>query len=367
MHRTPSGATFFQTYVVIVLCGMVTTIPSGVSIVNPLPEPLVEQTDSSVGSAITVAFPSPPSSVEDEGVDAAEEIGPDIIVVNQPNHSVELEYASSSDQKASNELDRAYLVETATPGWTITLQGPELAIGRLHPEFVHRLAGAIREAKDAGLSAVGIFSAYRPPAFGVGGFSDKFNSLHTYGLAVDMTGIGGPGSADAKLWYEIAARHGVVCPYGFANHVEWNHCQPTRLKIIVAQNPLRETVTANGPIDLGNMFQTGNSYIESAEEVLANSSSSTGPEASSEREKNAPRLSEQMNGLASGNSIGSMRIAKIGHFSREERTETLGDHPSWRRHLHHPSIKSCGTDAATKTQGAHPRQALTCVPRHHTG
>jgi hypothetical protein len=46
----------------------------------------------------------------------------------------------------------------------------------------------------------GVFSAYRPPAFGVGGFSDKFNSLHTYGLAVDMRGIGTPGSAEAELW-----------------------------------------------------------------------------------------------------------------------------------------------------------------------
>jgi hypothetical protein len=41
--------------------------------------------------------------------------------------------------------------------------------------------------------------AYRPPAFGVGGFSDKFNSLHTYGLAVDMRGIGRPGSRSAVV------------------------------------------------------------------------------------------------------------------------------------------------------------------------
>src|SRR5829696_7142454 len=35
---------------------------------------------------------------------------------------------------------RAYLIETARPGDTMTRQGPELAIGRLHPEFVIRLA-----------------------------------------------------------------------------------------------------------------------------------------------------------------------------------------------------------------------------------
>jgi len=49
-----------------------------------------------------------------------------------------------------------------------------------------RLAGAVHEARDAGLSSAGVYSAYRPPAFGVGGFSDKFNSLHAYGLAVDI-------------------------------------------------------------------------------------------------------------------------------------------------------------------------------------
>jgi hypothetical protein len=158
---------------------------------------------------------------------------------------------------------RAYVIETASPGYTMTLQGPELAIGRLHPEFVVRLANAIREARGAGLPFAGAFSAYRPPAFGVGGFSDKFNSLHTYGLAVDMQGIGRPGSPEAQLWHEIAARNGVVCPYGPHDRAEWNHCQPTSVKMILAQNPLRETVSAAGPFDLASMFEAGNRVIES--------------------------------------------------------------------------------------------------------
>jgi hypothetical protein len=85
---------------------------------------------------------------------------------------------------------RAYVVETAQPGYTMTRQGPELAVSRLHPEFVVRLASAIREAREAGLAFAGVFSAYRPPAFGVGGFANKFHSLHAYGLAVDLYGIG---------------------------------------------------------------------------------------------------------------------------------------------------------------------------------
>ena len=69
---------------------------------------------------------------------------------------------------------RNYLIETASPGYTMARQGPDLAIGRLNPEFAVRLANAVREARQAGLPSAGVFSAYRPPAFGIGGFFDKF-------------------------------------------------------------------------------------------------------------------------------------------------------------------------------------------------
>jgi hypothetical protein len=46
-----------------------------------------------------------------------------------------------------------------------------------------------------------------PPAFGIGGFADKFHSLHTYGLAVDITGIGAAGTPDPLLWHEIFAQN----------------------------------------------------------------------------------------------------------------------------------------------------------------
>jgi hypothetical protein len=152
---------------------------------------------------------------------------------------------------------RAYLVDTAGPGNTMSRQGSLLAIERLHPDFARRIASAIREAREAGLKNAGIFSAYRPPAFGVGGFADKFNSLHAYGLAVDMLGIGKAGSPDAKLWYEIAAKHDVVCPYGHNNRAEWNHCQPTHLRIVRPENPLRATIAADGPVSLEHMFAVG--------------------------------------------------------------------------------------------------------------
>src|SRR5215813_2542479 len=183
------------------------------------------------------------------------------------------EHATEPDETARA---RAYLIETATPGYTMTRQGPELAIGWLHPEFVKRLAAAIAEARGAGLPFAGILSAYRPPAFGVGGFADKFHSLHTYGLAVDVTGIGAPGTPNALLWHEIAARHGVICPYGPHNPVEWNHCQPTWVKIILPDNPLRETVTADGPISLEDMFEVGYLLIAGSVTVSASTSDPTG-------------------------------------------------------------------------------------------
>ena len=41
-----------------------------------------------------------------------------------------------------------------------------------------------------------------------------------------------------------------------------NHCQPTSIKIILADNPLRDTVNAAGPYDLESMFETGRTIIE---------------------------------------------------------------------------------------------------------
>jgi hypothetical protein len=126
-----------------------------------------------------------------------------------------------------------------------------------------------------------VFSAYRPPAFGVGGFADKFNSLHSYGLAVDLTGIGSPGSRQSKLWHRIAARHGVICPYGPSNRVEWNHCQPTRVKMVVRGNPLRRTITARGPIDLEVMWRVAGRVIGgvkgAAERVVAGAAKAVTP------------------------------------------------------------------------------------------
>src|SRR5262245_14005101 len=209
------------------------------------------------------------SGTVEAGLDTSALCSPEDIGVYTPQPTTDRPCPARTSEADETARARAYLIATATPGYTMTRQGPERAIERLHPEFVNRLAAAIAEARGTGLPSVGIFSAYRPPAFGVGRFADKFHSLHTYGLAVDVTGIGGPGTPSSLLWHEIAARHGVICPYGPHNLLEWNHCQPTRVKIILAEDPLRETVTADGPISLEGMFEVGSSVIAASSSVGA--------------------------------------------------------------------------------------------------
>jgi hypothetical protein len=216
---------------------------------------------NSLAGQVALSDPSEPNAPEAQSISTPTRDAEDVGIT--PFGPLPVTEVPNAQPGTSTEIAAArnYLIETASPGYTMARQGPELAIGRLNPEFAVRLANAVREARHGGLPSAGVFSAYRPAAFGIGGFFDKFHSLHTYGLAVDMYGIGGPGSAAAQLWYEIAARHGVVCPYGFHHQAEWNHCQPTSLKIILADNPLRDTVTAEGPLSLESMFEAGNTVI----------------------------------------------------------------------------------------------------------
>jgi hypothetical protein len=169
--------------------------------------------------------------------------------------------AERAKPKSTVEEAKAYLINTATPGYTMVRQGVPVAIGRLHPDFIVKLAAAIKLARESGMTGAGVFSAYRPPAFGVGGFSDKFNSLHSYGLAADMTGIGGPGSRFAKLWQAIVRRVGLYLPYGASNRAEFNHTQlvPTKM----ASSFLRRTITASEPKNLQQMWLASgvNAYV----------------------------------------------------------------------------------------------------------
>ena len=161
-----------------------------------------------------------------------------------------------------NILDgfRSFLVATARPGGTMTRQGLSVAIGRLHPTFAKNLAATIKQARANGIEAQP-FSCYRPPAFGVGGYRDKFNSLHAYGLACDIAGIGRPGSKTAIRFYRIAKANGVFNPYGPSNRAEFNHYQGVPVTGRAVARVLKPTITANGPKDLSKMWTVADAVI----------------------------------------------------------------------------------------------------------
>ena len=103
-----------------------------------------------------------PRAVE-AGLDTSARCNPEDIAVYGPQlpPTNDRQCPAHTGEADETARARAYLIATATPGYTMTRQGPERAIERLHPEFVNRLAAAITEARAAGLSLAGIFSAYR--------------------------------------------------------------------------------------------------------------------------------------------------------------------------------------------------------------
>jgi hypothetical protein len=167
---------------------------------------------------------------------------------------------------------RTYLIRTSTQqrercvGDTMARQGVEVAIGRLHPVMTVRIARSIQQARNEGIPAC-VFSAFRPPAFGVGGFSDKFNSAHAYGIAVDFGGIDQPGSKTARRFQEIAASNGLYSLYGPGDRAEWNHYQLIPARRIAPNNPLRDTITATGPKDEVAMWTKSGVPLDKVEPV----------------------------------------------------------------------------------------------------
>lgn len=157
-----------------------------------------------------------------------------------------------------------YLIHTATVGRSMRIQSPEVSLGRLHPELRKRLAGAFAQARSEGMK-VGCYSAYREPRLRIGGWRDKFQSQHSYGLACDVAGIGRYGSSSWKRWHQIATAHHLHNPYigSRAMRWEWNHYSITPTKRVLAGVPgLRKTVTAAGPINQERMWAMANKLID---------------------------------------------------------------------------------------------------------
>lgn len=100
--------------------------------------------------------------------------------------------------------------------------GVEFAVGMLHDVFAIRLARAIKQARHEGYT-IGVFSAFRGPDLGIGGFRDKNMSTHAAGIATDVTGI--DSATIAIAWQRIANANGLYLPYGPHNRAERNHTQ----------------------------------------------------------------------------------------------------------------------------------------------
>ena len=141
----------------------------------------------------------------------------------------------------------------------MSLQGMEKSLGWLEPKFRENLAKAIYQARQEGFDKIGVFSAYRQPNMGVGGYSDKFVSCHSYGLAVDMANIGAPGSKQAIRWHQIAKQNGIYGVYGPHNGAEWNHMQAVPQKGCGDYAGLRKTITGAGPKDPEKMWAAAKS------------------------------------------------------------------------------------------------------------
>lgn len=156
---------------------------------------------------------------------------------------------------------KQFLTGLAFPGTTMKLQGLDTSIGNLHPAFQQRLTKTLQMAKLEGIEAHP-FSAFRQPGLGIGGFKNKFLSCHSYGLAVDVFGIGKPGSKTAKRFHQIAALNGVYGVYGPSHRSEFNHFQATSQRACGAVPELRRTITASGPSDKDKMWAVGTKLIE---------------------------------------------------------------------------------------------------------
>ena len=212
--------------------------------------------------------PRPPSNAMEAALEAAQaaKLGALLGIVGGFEDGITTsigESVAALAEAVETEAARAYLGATACPGYTMERQGVDVSIGRLNPIFARRLAAANREAREDGIE-VCVFSAYRPPSFGIGGFRDKFESAHAYGLAVDQGGLDGPGSRTAVHYREIAARHGVYGPYSVFSRAEYNHFQPTKILLVADAAPLRRTITADGPRSLDRMWEIADAIIAPA-------------------------------------------------------------------------------------------------------
>lgn len=121
----------------------------------------------------------------------------------------------------------------------------------LHPDFAVNMANAVQQARSQGLP-VTVQSGYRTNDTTGSGYDASGLSMHGYGAAIDVGGIGGPGSPQAQQWAKIAASNGVYNPYGVNDPKEYNHWQLTPWTLESRPDVQQSIVNAHG--DIGKIW-----------------------------------------------------------------------------------------------------------------
>jgi len=137
---------------------------------------------------------------------------------------------------------QAYLIDTATPAtrWFGRRAGRDR---RLHPDLLVNWRPRCSSRGRPGWRMPGFFRPIgRPPSGSA--LRDKFNSLHSYGLAADMTGIGAPGSRLPSSG-KTSCGGRALSALRADNRAEFNHTQLVPTK--GWPEFLRHTITASEP------------------------------------------------------------------------------------------------------------------------
>ena len=121
----------------------------------------------------------------------------------------------------------------------------------LHPDFAVKMANAVSQARAAGLP-VTVQSGYRTNPTTGSKYDAEGYSLHGYGAAIDVGGIGGAGSPQALRWAKIAQQNGVYNPYGVGDPAEYNHWQMVPWKLENRPDIQKAIVSAGG--DAGKIW-----------------------------------------------------------------------------------------------------------------
>ena len=143
---------------------------------------------------------------------------------------------------------------------------------RLHPQYAIAMANSIAEARAAGMP-VRLLSGQREGNVTNSKYDRGGYSSHTYGIASDVSGIGGPGSEEASRWRKIAESYGLSSPYD-PKGKEWNHWQfgPKLEDDPQLLGRLREAHARGNDVAMWDAYQptgTATAYNEPAKTVTA--------------------------------------------------------------------------------------------------